>query len=82
MTVLDRSKFNFDGLSRWLLAQDAATRTILCDPRIHARGDPRPPRATWRPLEPNRPLGAGAVASSGIRHAPTFCLGQQASFSA
>lgn len=25
--------------SRWLLAQDAATRTILCDGRIHVRGE-------------------------------------------
>ena len=40
MTFFDRWKLNFDGQSRWLLAQDAATRTILCDARIHARGDP------------------------------------------
>jgi hypothetical protein len=26
--------------SRWLLAQEAATRTILCDGRIHVRGEP------------------------------------------
>jgi hypothetical protein len=37
---LEARQTGSDLQSHWLLAQDAATRTILCDGRIHVRGEP------------------------------------------